>query len=99
MNIEWKITEQESQQEMVSADGRWHITKNQKGNLEPSFFLTNYDLLLSPHGCGTDYKQCFESFIADCDVFIEKIKAVRDQARMHMDEMLAAAKELETHEN
>ena len=29
----------------------------------------------------------------------KKIKAVRDQARMHMDEMLAAAKELETHEN
>ena len=50
MNIEWKVTEQESQQEMVSGDGRWHITKNQKGNQEPSFFLTNYDLLLSPHG-------------------------------------------------
>ena len=31
MNIEWKITEQESQQEMVSADGRWHISKNQRG--------------------------------------------------------------------
>ena len=97
--IEWKITEQESQQEMVSGDGRWHITKNQKGNQEPSFFLTNYDLLLSPHGSGTDYKQCFESFIADCDAFIEKIKAIRDQARMHMDEMLATVKELECHEN
>ena len=30
MNIEWEITEEESQQEMVSSDGRWHITKNQK---------------------------------------------------------------------
>ena len=97
--IEWKITEQESQQEMVSADGRWHVTKNQKGNQEPSFYLSNYDLLLSPHGSGTDYKQCFESFIADCDAFIEKIKEVREQARMHMDEMVKVAKELETHEN
>lgn len=31
MNIDWKVTEQESQQEMVSGDGRWHITKKQKG--------------------------------------------------------------------
>ena len=38
-------------------------------------------------------------FIADCDAFIEKIKTVRDQARTHMEEMLAAAKELESHEN
>ena len=40
MNIEWKVTEQESQQEMVSGDGRWHITKNQKGNQEPLELLT-----------------------------------------------------------
>ena len=99
MNIEWKITEQESQQEMVSADGRWHISKSQKGEQPPQFYLTNYDLLLSPHGYGTDYWQCFETFIADCDTFIEKVKAIRDQARTHKEEMLAAVKELETHEN
>lgn len=28
MNIDWKITEQESQQEMVSGDRRWHININ-----------------------------------------------------------------------
>ena len=83
--IEWKITEQESQQEMVSGDGRWHITKNQKGNQEPSFYLSNYDLLLSPHGSGTDYKQCFESFIADCDAFIEKIKAEGERSPYYVD--------------
>ena len=99
MNIEWKITEQESQQEMVSEDGIWHITKNQKGEQEPQFYLSNYDLLLTPHGTGSDYKQCFGTFIAECNAFIEKIKAVRDQARTHMEEMLAAAKELENHEN
>ena len=99
MNIEWKITEQESQQEMVSADGRWHISKNQRGEQAPQFYLTNYDLLLSPHGSGTDYKACFETFIADCDAFIEKIKTVRDQARMHMEEMSTVTKELENHEN
>jgi len=99
MEIKWEITEEEFQQEMVSSDGRWHITKNQKGNQEPSFFLTNYDLLLTPHGSGTDYKQCFGTFIAECDSFIEKIKTIREQARKHMEEMIKAAKELENHEN
>ena len=99
MNIEWKITEQESQQEMVSADGRWHISKNQRGEQAPQFYLTNYDLLLTPHGSGTDYKQCFGSFIAECGTFIEKIKTIREQARKHMEEMIKAAKELENHEN
>ena len=28
MNIDWKITEQESQQEMVRGDRRWHININ-----------------------------------------------------------------------
>lgn len=99
MEIKWEITEQESQQEMVSSDGRWHITKNQKGEQEPQFYLSNYDLLLTPHGTGTDYKQCFGTFIAECDTFIEKIKTIREQARKHMEEMIKAAKELENHEN
>ena len=99
MEIEWKITEQESQQEMVSADGRWHISKSQKGEQPPSFYLSNYDLLVSPHGSGTDYKQCFESFIADCDACIARMQDIRNQARTHMEEMLAAVKELENHEN
>ena len=99
MNIDWQITEQESQQEMVSSDGRWHISKNQKGEQPPSFFLTNYDLLISPHGIGKDYKECFESFLVNCDAFIEKIKTIRDQAKNHMEEMLKAVKELEKHED
>ena len=98
-HIEWEITEQESQQEMVSSDGRWHITKNQKGEQPPQFYLTNYDLLLSPHGSGTDYRQCFESFIADCDACIARMRDIRDQARTHMEEMLRTVKELESHEN
>ena len=53
------------------------------------------------HGAGipADYKQCFETFIADCDAFIEKVKTIRDQARTHMEEMLKAVKELENHED
>ena len=99
MDIDWQITEQESQQEMVSSDGRWHISKNKKGEQPPSFFLTNYDLLITPHGLGKDYKECFGSFIAECDTFIEKVKSIRDQARKHMDEMIAAERELGNHEN
>ena len=65
--IEWKITEQMLSQELVSTDNRWHISKTQSGDADAEFFLTNYDLLLSPHGTGKDYRECFESFIADCE--------------------------------
>ena len=92
--INWNIIEQEMKQEMVSSDNRWHISKTQKGNEEGKFFLTNYDLLLAPHGSGPDYKTCFESFIEDCDIHIEKIRKIQQEAKEHMAVMLEAAKEL-----
>ena len=36
--IEWKITEQNLSQELVSQDNRWHIFRTQKGKSEPEFF-------------------------------------------------------------
>ena len=85
--INWNITEQELKQELVSSDNRWHISKTQKGEEESKFFLTNYDLLLTPHGSGTDYKVCFETFI-------EKIKKIQQEAQEHLSIMLETAKEL-----
>ena len=93
--IEWKIPEQMLSQELVSTDNRWHISKTQSGHSDAEFFLTNYDLLLSPHGTGRDYRECFESFIADCDDYIRKVTAIRDEARMHMEKLLKAAESLE----
>lgn len=93
--IEWKIPEQMLSQELVSTDNRWHISKQSEGHAEPKFFLTNYDLLLSPHGTVKDYRGCFESFIADCDDYIRKVTAIRDEARMHMEKLLKAAESLE----
>ena len=96
--INWNITEQELKQELVSNDNRWHISKTQKGEEESKFFLTNYDLLLTPHGSGPDYKVCFETFIEDCDRFVEKIRNIQQEAREHMTILLEATKEL-THED
>ena len=96
--INWNITDQELKQELVSSDNRWHISKTQKGEEESKFFLTNYDLLLTPHGSGPDYKVCFETFIENCDRYIEKIKKIQQEAREHMTVLLEAAKEL-THED
>ena len=87
--IEWKIPEQMLSQELVSTDNRWHISKTQSGHSDAEFFLTNYDLLLS------DYRECFESFIADCDDYIRKVTAIRDEARMHMEKLLKAAEEIQ----
>ena len=94
-SIEWKITEQTVAQKLTSSDNRWHISKTQTGKKPSKFFLTNCDLLLSPHGTGKDYKQCFESFITDCDDYIRKVTAIRDEARMHMEELLKAAEEIQ----
>ena len=93
-NISWKMTDQELKQEMVSSDNRWHISKTQKGEEKSKFFLTNYDLLLTPHGSGPDYKVCFETFIDDCDRFVEKIRSIQQEAREHLTIMIESAKEL-----
>lgn len=93
-SIEWKITEQTVAQKLTSSDNRWHISKTQSGDTDAEFFLTNCDLLLSPHGTGKDYWECFESFITDCDAYINKLKAVRTEAESHMQEMIDIEKEL-----
>ncbi len=92
--IEWKISEQNLSQELISADSRWHISKTQKGTENPTFFMSNYDLLLTPHGTGADYRGCFETFIADCDAFIRKVETVRDEAKAHLQSLLEAEKAL-----
>ena len=91
--INWNITDQELMQELVSSDNRWHISKTQKGKEESKFFLTNYDLLLTPHGIGQDYKVYFETFIENCDQYIEKIKKIQQEAREHMTIMIELEKE------
>ena len=96
--IEWKVTEQNFLQEMVSADNRWHISKTQSGHADPRFFLSNYDLLLTPHGTGTDYRECFGKFIADCDEFIRNVAAVRNEAKSHLSDLIATAETLECKE-
>lgn len=93
--IEWKITEQNLSQELVSKDNRWHISRTQKGNAEPEFFLSHWNLLLTPHGTGADYRACFETFITDCSAYIDKVKAIRDEAASHLTELVAAAEALE----
>lgn len=92
-NINWKVTDQEVKQEMVSSDNRWHITKNQKGKGESNFFLTNYELLLSPNGSGPDYRVCFATFIENCDIYIEKIRRIQQEAKDHLDSMHKMARE------
>lgn len=92
--IEWKITEQNLSQELVSTDNRWHISKTQKGNAEPEFFLSHWNLLLTPHGSGSDYRECFEKFIADCDEYVKKIAAIQAEAREHLQLLLQTEEKL-----
>lgn len=86
-NINWKVTAQEVKQEMVSADNRWHITMNQKGKEKSNFFMSNYDLLLTPNGSASDFRDCFASFIENCDIYIEKVRRIQQEAKEIMDAM------------
>ncbi len=98
LGIEWEVAEQNITQELVSKDKRWHISKKQTGNKTPEFFLSQWDLLLTPHGTGEDYIQCFETFISDCDWFMEQVRRIKDEARKHLESLRKTEKEL-SHEN
>lgn len=87
-DIEWKVTEQNVTQELVSKDNRWHIRKKQEGDEPPEFFLSNYDLLLTPHGSGGNYRECFEAFIADCDAYVNKVRKIRGEAQDNLQKMI-----------
>ena len=93
LTIEWEISAQNLRQELVSKDRRWHIAKTQTGSEEPKFFMSNYDLLLTPHGTGSDYKECFDSLIADCDKFADLIGKIKAEVREHLDALLKAGSE------
>jgi len=97
--IEWRVTEQSVKQELVSVDKRWRISRTRKGNGPSEFYLSNFDMLLTPHGTGVDYKECFESFIADCDAFTERIKAVKAAAQEHLRALQMAGEERVRNEN
>lgn len=90
--IDWRVTEQDVKQELVSADNRWHISRTQRGDAPSQFFLSNYELLLTPHGIGADYKECFETFISDCDAFMLKLEQIKAEAQAHMEALLEAEK-------
>ena len=90
--IEWEISEQSLSQDLISKDHRWHISKKQTGHNEPEFFMSNYDLLLTPHGTGADYRECFETFIADCDKFVEHVEKIKAEAERHLVILEQAAK-------
>ena len=62
------------------------------------FFESN-DALMKPAfpfllgRSGPDYKVCFETFIENCDQYIEKIKKIQQEAREHMTIMIELEKE------
>lgn len=90
--IEWEVSEKDFTQELTSKDRRWHISKKKTGHKEPEFFMSNYDLLLTPHGSGSDYRQCFETFIADCDRFVELTGKIKAEAERHLVQLEQVAK-------
>jgi len=89
-SIEWQEPEQHFKQERVSKDKRWHISTTQPSDPKPTaLFLTNYDLLLSPCGNGANYRECFETFIHNCETFIDKVKTAKNEAEVYLRQLRA----------
>ena len=93
--IEWQIKDQEIKQDITSEDNRWHISRSQKGHEEPKLFLTNYNLLLTPHGTGKDYLECFQDFIKNCDQYVEQIMKAKEEAKQHIQALENATEKIE----
>ena len=93
--INWNMKQKETIERMETFDSQWHMTKTSTHNEDGKFFLSNFEILLTPHGTGVDYKECFESFIANCDKYAEKLAEVKAEAQRHLDEFLTFEKELE----
>lgn len=85
--IEWRAPEQEQQVSIQSKDDVWRMLSSNYHTDNPDFFLSNSDLLLTPHGTGHDYREAFESFIAGCDVYIEKVRLAQEKAKQHLELM------------
>ena len=95
--IQWNVTEQNISQKLVSIDNRWHISKKQEGTKKTRFFMT--DLLLTPSGAGKNYRECFETFIRNCDEFAKLLEQVRNEAEEHLKTLPETEGEPEKHEN
>ena len=93
--INWNTVKSETKEELTSKDNRWHITKTKSGDGESDFFLTNYQLLLTPNGQGNNYKACFEDFIENCEQYIEKVRKAQQEAREYMNSIQDSADDSE----
>jgi hypothetical protein len=49
-------------------------------------YLTCMSLLLTPHGTGNTVNGCFESFIDNCDEYIERINRYKEEAQKYLRE-------------
>lgn len=88
--IKWKTTEQTSTQNLISQDGKWHITKTQKGQAAPEFTMTCPVFFPGPTGRGKDYRTMLNSFLDDCNRFaclLTEAKTVVAEHLAHLEEM------------
>ena len=47
------------------------------------------------HGTGKDYQECFQTFIQNCDEFVNKIQQIKAEAKAHLEELQNAERALE----
>lgn len=84
--MEFKFIESRTTFECASKDGSWRISGKQESGDADTMYLSCMPLLLTPHGTGNTVNGCFESFIANCDEYIEQVKRYKEEAQKYLSE-------------
>ena len=84
--MEFKFIESKTTFECASEDCNWRISGKQESGDTDTLYLSCMPLLLTPHGTGSTVNGCFESFITNCDEYIERVNQYKEEAQKYLRE-------------
>ena len=63
------------------SSGQWIMRKDEK------FFVSNFDILLSPSGYGSTEQAAFEDMLENIAAYEQKLKRIRAEIQEHLNEL------------
>lgn len=66
----------------VFVNGEWHMELDEKG-----FYISNFEILLSPVGVGATEQEAFENMLKNIAEYEKKLKQIRAEIQEHLAEL------------
>lgn len=66
----------------VFVNGEWHMELDEKG-----FYISNFEILLSPVGIGATEQEAFASMLSNIARYEQKLKKIRIEIQNHLNEL------------